>query len=394
MRQPERVLICALSGRALAQAARAAGFAPIVLDAFADLDTRDAAVRCARIPIDRSWRFRRGALLAAALRLAPPPVPLVWGSGFERSPELLGELAAGRELLGCAPSDVRAVKDPRRWDERLDRLGIGHPEIRLAPPEDPAGWLCKRAGAAGGGHVRRATSRLPRGRGWYWQRWCAGLPVSALVVGNGRSAKVLACSRAIVAPRSGRRFRFGGMVTPARITEPARATLERAALEVARSCGVRGLASVDALVAGDAVQVLELNPRPGGSLDACAAALGVELFALHVAACRDQVLPETTPPGVAAGSLILWAERALAIPRAFAWPEWTADRSPPGTPIPAGAPICTILARHETAEGVEPLLRARADRLNAMLVGAGFACERRPLRYDGGMMTSSPAAAP
>ena len=388
MPPPERILICALSGRALAQSARAAGFAPVVLDAFADLDTRGVAESWARVPVDRSWRLRRGALLAAARRLAPPPTPLVWGSGFERVPGLLAELAAGRELLGNPPATVRALKDPGSWGDALDGLGIPHPEIRLDHPPERSGWLCKRTGAAGGGHVRSAAARRgPRGRGWYWQRWARGTPVSALVLGNGSAASVLAVGRQLLAPRPGRRFRFGGLVAPAAISALAHERLGQAALAIARSFRLEGLASVDALVAGDAVQVLEVNPRPGGSLDAYGAALGVDLFGLHVAACRGAPLPDGLAPRMAAGSLIVYAERGVAVPTSFAWPGWAADRPPPGSAIPAGAPVCTVLA-----QAVDPDAVAAALRERGRWVRAALACERPPLRYDGGMMTSSVAA--
>ena len=292
MPPPERVLICALSGRALAQAARAAGFAPIVVDAFGDLDTRAVAEAWQRVPVDGRWRFHRGALLAVARRLAPPPVPLVWGSGFERMPGLLTELCAGRELLGNTATVVRAVKNPLAFAASVAMLGISHPDVRVTPPTDCAGWLCKRAGGAGGGHVRRVSQRRSKGRGWYWQRWSGGEPVSALVVANGENARVVAIGQQLVAPDRGRPFRFGGVLTPADISAVARHALEHAALRLAEHYRLRGLASVDALVAGDAITVLELNPRPGGSLDAHAAALGANLFALHVAACRAGSLPE------------------------------------------------------------------------------------------------------
>ena len=39
----QSVLIAAFSGRTLAQSARRAGYEPLVVDAFGDLDTREAA---------------------------------------------------------------------------------------------------------------------------------------------------------------------------------------------------------------------------------------------------------------------------------------------------------------------------------------------------------------
>ena len=166
MPRPEPVLICALSGRALAQAARAAGFAPIVLDAFGDLDTRDAAERWLRVPVDRRWIFRRRPLLAAAARLAPAPIPLIWGSGFERATALLAELAAGRPIWGNLPAVVRAVKDPFAFAAALRRSGHRPSrDPRSTRPKDPDGWLCKRAGGAGGGTCtagRPGTAARPR----------------------------------------------------------------------------------------------------------------------------------------------------------------------------------------------------------------------------------------
>ena len=374
MPPPERVLICALSGRALAQAARAAGFAPIVVDAFGDLDTRAVAEAWQRVPVDGRWRFHRGTLLAAARRLAPPPIPVVWGSGFERVPGLLTELCRGRELLGNTATVVRAVKDPLAFAASATKLGISHPDVRISPPVGRAGWLCKRAGGAGGGHVRRAGQRDPRGRGWYWQRWTGGVPVSALVVGNGTDARVLAIGRQLVAPRPGRPFRFAGVLAPAGISAVARQALEQAALRLAEHYGLRGLASVDALVAGDAVTVLELNPRPGGSLDAYGLALGVNLFALHVAACRDGSLRGPMVAEQFAGSFIVHADRTTRVPDRFAWPDWAADRSPSGSVIPAGAPVCTVLGQGIEPEPLLDLLTMRADVIRAALRTHAPAC--------------------
>lgn len=356
----EPVLICALSARALAQQARRAGYAPIVLDAFADLDTRAAAAAALRVPVDRHWQFRGRALLAAAARLAPPPIPLVYGSGFERATGLLAALARGRPLWGNGPDAIRAVKDPAAFAAAARQLNVPHPEIRLRPPNDPHGWLCKRSGGAGGGHVHHATARPPRGHGWYWQRRAQGRPVSALVVGNGSAARVLGCSEQWAAPLPGRRFRFAGTLAPATLSPVAGARLADAAEALARHHALVGLVSVDALVAGDAVTILELNPRPGASLDAYAQALGLDLFGLHLAACAGRLPPAPSADDQAAGSLIVYARRAVTVAAGFVWPDWCADLSPPGTRIAAGGPIATVLAGDSDPLGVRALLAARA----------------------------------
>jgi predicted ATP-grasp superfamily ATP-dependent carboligase len=364
----EAVLICALSGRALARSARAAGFAPVVLDAFGDLDTREAAAAWRRLPVGSRWRFRRAPLLAAAARLAPPPIPLVWGSGFERAPDLLAELARDRPLWGTEPAAVRAAKDPIRFAAAARSLGVAHPEVRARAPERRHGWLCKRAGGAGGGHVRPADRLPPRGRGWYWQREARGRAVSALVVGDGSGgASVLGTSEQPPASLPGRRFRFGSAVAPARLTAGALARLSEAAAALAARHSIKGLASVDALVAGDRATVLEINPRPGASLDAYEQAYGVNLFDLHRRACGGSLPKAPLEPRRAAGSRIVHAHRALRIPPGFVWPDWAADRTPALTRVREGGPICTVLAQAGDAGAVWELLAARAEALHAAL---------------------------
>ena len=73
-----------------------------------------------------------------------------------------------------------------------------------------------------------------------------------------------------------------------------------------------GLNSVDFLVADDAVWLLEINPRPGATLDIFEPD-GGSLFALHVQACGG-VLPERVVPRrrVQPPGRIL---RRLALPR-------------------------------------------------------------------------------
>src|SRR5438445_5015444 len=64
------VLIAALSGRALAVAARRAGYAPLVADLFGDTDMRAAAARSAKVPGDLEAGLDEDGLVDCLTRLA------------------------------------------------------------------------------------------------------------------------------------------------------------------------------------------------------------------------------------------------------------------------------------------------------------------------------------
>jgi len=371
---PERVLVVALSARALCRSARRAGFVPLALDAFADLDLRRCTHAFRRVALTADWRFEPEPLLAAARELAPPPIPLVFGSGFERAPQLLARLAAGRPLFGTDPADLARARDPFAFAALCRELGIPHPEIRADPPPDPDGWLAKRYGGAGGGHVRPArTIRFEADV--YFQREVAGVPVSVLVAGDGTRARALGFARQITRPGS---FRFVGVDVPLALPRPTGRRLARMAEVLAGRLRLRGLGSVDAMLDRRRIWILELNPRPTGSWDAWELVWGRSLFALHVAACAGR-LPRPLRTRRAASSRILFADRPLAIPEGFRWPTFCRDIPPAGTCIPAGGPVCTVLA---TACG--PQAGARLVEARARMVYTSLSRTFPPRTHSGG----------
>jgi predicted ATP-grasp superfamily ATP-dependent carboligase len=352
------VLIAALSGRALAAAARRAGYAPLVADLFGDRDTEALAARAERVPGSLARGLRGPALLAALGRLAAgcAPIGLVYGSGFERRPTLLGALARHR-LLGNTPETVARLKDPFAFAELCRANAVPHPPV--ARQAGPGEWLEKRAGGAGGGHVRparRRTVRPPR----YLQRKTAGRPVSALFLGDGRASRVLGFSEQWPAPTPGQPYRYGGAVRPA-ATAPHTVALEEAAARLTRAAGLVGLNSADFLLRDDGFDLLEINPRPGATLDLFAEL--AELFAWHLDACRGRLPAQVPVLSAAAGAAVVYAPRAFVLTDAFVWPDWTADRQPPG-PVAAAAPLCTVLARAESA----PAARAQLQRRTAQIL--------------------------
>jgi predicted ATP-grasp superfamily ATP-dependent carboligase len=127
----------------------------------------------------------------------------------------------------------------------------------------------------------------------------------------------------------------------------------------------RGLNSVDFLVDGQQIWLLEVNPRPGATLDLFEPA-DRSLFALHVAACAG-VLPERPLHyDDAMASAIVYAERDIARMLDLDWPEWTADRPRTSTSVEAGEPLCTAISLAATPERAKELVLLRVATIQAM----------------------------
>lgn len=344
-------LVVAISGRAMASAARRAERRVAVVDLFADDDTQRLAQSALRVPGDPALGFDPQALLRATARF--PGLALVPGTGFEANPALLARIARGRRLLGTPPATLKALKDPMRFARMLARLGVPHPETRLAPPRDPRGWLVRQAGAWGGAHVQNAAG-ASKSPGCCFQRIVAGSPVSVAFVGDGRRARAIDLSEQWAAPTQRAPFRYGGASAPARIASAPARRLVDAAETVAGEGGAVGLGSADFLVADDGSFVLlEINPRPGATIDLLDRhdpPPGGTAFALHLAAC-DGRLPRALPfdrgPPMAAS--IVHAPRRARVPQAMRWPRGCADLSPAGTALPRGAPVCTVVGPDRAA---------------------------------------------
>jgi len=341
----ESLLIAAVSGRALARAARDAGYTPLVADFFADLDTQELAHACCKMPGEISdgfdWDHLEPALDALAQSAPSPVCGLIYGAGFEDRAHLLTYINERWPLLGNDASTVTRIKAPETFFATLDALGIAHPVTQTERPANGTGWVAKRRGGAGGSHIVPDADASDV----YYQELVSGRTVSALFVANGQDARVLGLSEQWTAPAPGKPWRYGGAVRPATVPSRTAAEMERAALAAAEVFGLKGLASADFVLAGNQFYLLEINPRPGATLDIYACADQPPLT-LHLDALANRALPENQPTiEGAAASAIVFAPETLKVPRDMAWPAWAADLPKPGERIDKQRPICTVLAR-------------------------------------------------
>jgi predicted ATP-grasp superfamily ATP-dependent carboligase len=339
---------------------------PLVADLFRDLDTREIAAESIRVAGSLERGLEQTSLLDALGRLADGrhTEGVVYGSGFEDRPALLAAIARRHRLIGTPPEIIAGVKDPFTFAKLCRRARIAHPEMRRTGGARGA-WLQKKIGGAGGAHVRLAVGRRPSRPRMYFQRRARGRAVSVLFLADGKCTLILGFSEQWVDPAPRQPFRYGGAVRPASVSAAQSAHMARAVERLAPGTGVVGLCSADFLLRPNGFDLLEINPRPGATLDIFRDAEG-RLFHLHVDACRGR-LPQSVPSFAgAAAAAVVYAPTTIRVPADFAWPHWTADRQPSDEDVPAGAPLCTVIADARTACLARRLAGERATELLIM----------------------------
>ena len=367
------VVLVGIAARGLAASARRAGLNALALDLFADEDTRALATRAVRLRCRDGLALDPDDLFTQLRRHAGPDTPLVLGTGFEDAPDLVARLAAGFRLAGSGAETIAALKEPFGFARRLAELGIPHPRLFSGPAPRGVHALEKRAGGAGGSHVRPAARA--RGAGWYLQERVAGHSVSALFLGNGRAARLLAFSEQWCAPTDDAPFRYGGCAGPLRLEPDLVREIDAALSRLTAGFGLRGLASADLLVEGERWRLVEVNPRPGATLDIFDAPPLPPLLRLHLAACAGTLpdlpllVPGTGVEARAAG--LFYAPAAIEVRDAL--PFWAADRPARGTRIAAGEPVCTVQATGPDLADARALLARRMDHLSRALSTASRA---------------------
>jgi predicted ATP-grasp superfamily ATP-dependent carboligase len=366
------VLIAAASGRALAASARRGGYAPLVADFFGDQDTAAAAHAHIRLDQGLTRGMSSNGVVDALESLASvrAPAGIVCGAGFEDRPEMLAHIARRWKLFGNGPDVVARAKDPLAFSKLCRDSGIRHPETSLARPSDATGWLTKRKGGAGGRHIRMAIDSDGTDGAFYFQRRVIGTPVSALILADGRRSMVLGFSAQWSSPTPRHPFRYGGAVQPAVLASETADAMIDAVQRLVPMLPLIGLNSADFLVSGRDFQLLEINPRPGATLDIFEPNHG-SIFAMHIAACEG-VLPAMPPTfEQARASAIVHAEGDIAAVPAFHWPAWTADRPGVGTRVHQGDPLCTVFASAATATNARELAEQRVAMILAITNARG-----------------------
>ncbi len=182
---PAKLLVIAQSARMIAQLVVDAGFLPVVVDCFADADTRQLALDVIKVG-GLSLDEVRPAV--EVLRKAHGLTHAVYGSGFEHYAETLAFLEEDWVVLGNSVTVFRQFQDKQVFFRQLALLAIPYPGTVFVPPGDSGGWLFKPMQGEGGINIcsYASDSAIDAGRG-YWQRQMPGVAMSlTFVAGSGK----------------------------------------------------------------------------------------------------------------------------------------------------------------------------------------------------------------
>jgi len=188
-----------------------------------------------------------------------------------------------------------------------------------------------------------------------------------LFLADGRQARVIGISRQLTRAVAHRRYEYAGAVGPVRVPDTVARALREALQRLVAHTGLVGCNSLDFLLAGERLAVLEINPRPSATMDLYDAGWPGGLFNAHVMACRGRLPP---PRHGHAGSqvsahAIVYADAPLRVAAEAAFPGWCSDIPQPGCTVAADAPVCTV---HAAGADVPRALRQLGRRRRRMEV--------------------------
>ncbi len=363
-----KLVIAAISARGYAQAAAADGYEVVTLDAFSDADTKRFSKQTLKL------KMHENGVDEADFKRAFSQIDLekidgfLYGSLFDSATDLLAWVAERVPLIGNEPDALKQAKN-FGFFKLLDELKIMHPEVGMQAPETLPDWLAKQMGGSGGMHIKPANQAAGGDclQKTYFQKRVAGTPISMLFVADGKSAKTIGFNQQFVSSSAELPYRFAGAVSNIDLKANIHKTFEHAAQRLTSALNLCGINSLDAILDGDELWILELNPRLGATFH-----LYENLLPLHIQSCAGELTDFTPQFNTSKAQLILYADDEIEILHDFDWPSWAADipaveDGESSVTITQNTPICSILAMCENAISAHALAMQRADKLREML---------------------------
>jgi len=348
------LLIVASSGRMLAHSARRAGYIPLVVDLFADQDTRDVAEAFHKVT---SLAVNEISPIISRYTDQYNVRDVIYGSGLEAVPESLLWLSQQFNVLGNSYPSLQRIIDKKEFFRCLSKLKIPFPQVQFYKPKNAGSWLIKPGAGEGGAGIRKwqVDDRDESQQvSVYWQRQADGVSMSVLFLADGQNVHIIGFNQQWTEAGS---FVFSGIIKTPDLSEKIQGQVAHWLNKLVPEFNLLGLNSMDFIVEGKQRLVLEINSRPSASMMLYDAEFQSGLLQAHINACRGRfTFNKQTSPEIIALQ-ILYASKDQYISAGFDWPDWSMDWPVGPCKIYSSQPICSIIATHSNSQLVYQQLR-------------------------------------
>lgn len=363
-----KLLLIAPSTRAMAESARRAGYSFVTLDFFGDADQKKI---CENYSLNHEFKeeYSIENLFKHSQELDFTHV--VYGSGFENHPDLVGKLEKMAIVLGNDSEALRKVRNWNHFFKALKKHGILFPETKLLPLEcarefvsSNKGWIIKPV-KTGGGHSiydaqtldvieedKELEDRV------LVQEYIPGKPVSSTIVVSEESV-CIGSARQLVGAHFNK-YRYVGNIAP---LDTGAELLEELSCEIGEIFKLKGVNGID-FILSDELYVLEVNPRLTGSMEVIEKAYKLNVLDLHIKACTGEKLKiKKVKPKTFYGKKIIYADRKLRF-NIRKTPDFVKDIPHSNERIEADSPVCTVLGAGKTAKACYKNLITKEEKLS------------------------------
>jgi predicted ATP-grasp superfamily ATP-dependent carboligase len=273
-----------------------------------------------------------------------PGIPRVYTGGLENHPNVLVQLAQSGPLWGNPHIVTNRVRDPIYLKRQCSIVGVRFPETKSEATNLPTdgSWLVKPLRSSGGLGIRPWLGGKPPAE-CVFQKIVHGESRSLIVAMIQGKAHLVGVTRQLVhvpwlhAPP----FSYCGSI-PVPLDESQSSRLD-GIMKLVELLRLRGLVNVDYVDDGDAVTLLEINPRWSASMEVFDDG-SASLFSWHVQDFVPSGNRWMTPPIPRCAKAILFAPADLSIVEAPHFPdgEHLADIPVIGTSIRRGDPVVSL----------------------------------------------------
>ena len=339
------VLVVASSARMLAKLLVDNGYQIIAIDLYGDLDTRTYSQACFCVDQLEGPAFHS---LLLHVREQYSVMHVFYGSGFEYYENTLNFLQQHFEVMGNSSEIISKLADKADFFNALKQLNLPYPKVCFGKLPSWSGGIYKPYSSFGGMGVvldsEDNASLLP----YYWQEYIKGVSYSVLFVATGVDFKMIGFNRQLCQHIDDQPFVFSGIIAQIDLPLEIQHKISACLKSLTRRYALKGLCSLDFMLAHEEIYLLEINAR----ISASAQLYGSQVMQWHIQACVEQVLPEPIRLSSKQAFQILFSEKDCRIPANVNWPEWVVDRPPEGRWISKNQPICSIIINYESLDRV------------------------------------------